>query len=343
MSHPTDSELRSGRRRPADLAIVAAALGLLLASVLGLILTPGWYPNDGTTYLAAGERLNDGHELYRLLPGDRPMTMKPPFITVPLLSPPPIAVMWRPLAAFPGEPAVLMWWIGAAASIVAVLVALASRRPGLTGGLVILLLIPLTFAIGWGNVDGYLLAGLVGVWLLARSDRGMAAGLIVALMVAVKLTPLTLVVWLGAAGIRRGLLGFLVGITAVALVSVAGAGVGSHLEYLDVVRHTSSEGASELSIAGLALALGLPPSVAQLLLYAFWGACAAVMVAVRRRPGAAYGVAVVWMVFGTPVLQPYTPALLLALLAPLAWPWAGGAVASVFVGGAARSITGEAR
>lgn len=315
-------------RRLIQFAFVAIALGLLAAAVLALLLTPGWYPNDGTTYLAAGERLNDGHELYRLLPGDRPMAAKPPYITVPLLSPPPIAVVWRPLAAFPGEPAVIVWWLGAALAIIAVLAALACRRPVITAVFVVVLLIPLTFAIGWGNVDGYLLAGLVGVWLLARSERGLAAGLIVAVMVAVKLTPLTLVVWLVVAGIRQGFLGFSIGIVAAALVSVAGAGLGSHLEYLDVIRHTSTAGASELSIVGIASALGAAPEMARVLLYAFWVACAAGMVALRHRRGAAYGVAIIWLVFGTPVLQPYTPALLLALLAPLAWPWGAGAATS---------------
>ncbi len=289
--------------------------------MLALILTPGWYPNDGTTYLAAAERLNDGHELYRLLPGDRPMSTKPPYITVPLLSPPPIAVVWRPLAALLGEPAVILWWLGSAIAVVVVVVALARRRPNLTAGMVVVLLIPLTFAIGWGNVDGYLLAGIVGVWLLARSGRGLLAGLLVAAMVAVKLTPLTLAVWLVVAGIRQGLLGFGIGIAACVIVSVAGAGLGSHLEYLNVIRHTSTAGASELSIVGIASALGVPQDLARMLLYGLWGACAVAMVALRRRPGAAYGVAVVWLVLGTPVLQPYTPALLVALLAPVAWPW----------------------
>jgi hypothetical protein len=46
-------------------------------------------------YLAAGERLNAGHQLYALMPGNRPVDIHPPFWTVPLLSPPPIAVLFR--------------------------------------------------------------------------------------------------------------------------------------------------------------------------------------------------------------------------------------------------------
>ena len=50
------------------------------------------------TYLAAGERLNAGHNLYAFGAGDRPIILDPQYWTVPLLSPPPIAVLWRSLA-----------------------------------------------------------------------------------------------------------------------------------------------------------------------------------------------------------------------------------------------------
>ena len=47
---------------------------------------------DATTYQAAGERWNAGHDLYRLGPGDRDVLPWPGRYTAPLLSPPPIAV-----------------------------------------------------------------------------------------------------------------------------------------------------------------------------------------------------------------------------------------------------------
>src|SRR3954447_7786987 len=56
---------------------------------------------DAVTYLAAGERLNAAHRLYVMSPGDRAIYFYPPGLTVPLLSPPPIAAIWRPLAALP--------------------------------------------------------------------------------------------------------------------------------------------------------------------------------------------------------------------------------------------------
>ena len=40
------------------------------------------------TYRAAGDRLNIGHDLYRLVPGDLPVLTIPGLYSAPLLSPP---------------------------------------------------------------------------------------------------------------------------------------------------------------------------------------------------------------------------------------------------------------
>ena len=56
---------------------------------------------DAITYLAAGERLNAGHDLYTLGLGDRRVVIVSEISTAALLSPPPIAVLWRPIAAMP--------------------------------------------------------------------------------------------------------------------------------------------------------------------------------------------------------------------------------------------------
>ena len=50
---------------------------------------------DADTYRAAGERLNAGHELYRLQEGDRPVLIIPDLFTQPLVSPPPMAGLRR--------------------------------------------------------------------------------------------------------------------------------------------------------------------------------------------------------------------------------------------------------
>src|SRR5450759_3186631 len=106
-----------------------------------MMISPGWFPTDAGTYRAAAERLNAGHFLYRLIPGDRPMALHPPWVTVPLLSPPPIAVLWRPLALL-GDASLYLWWIGCVAATVLALVLLARRRPIETGVGMLVLVVP---------------------------------------------------------------------------------------------------------------------------------------------------------------------------------------------------------
>jgi hypothetical protein len=66
------------------------------------------------------------------------------------------------------------------------------------------------------------------------------------------------------------------------------------------------------------------------------GTLVAWILAGRGRPAAGFCVAVVAWTFGSPVVNINTPTLLLALLAPVAWPWGtGGGVASGVASGAA--------
>ncbi len=96
------------------LAVISCVLPVLWAWQVLLVwnipdddLQDPW--GDALTYLAAGERLNDSHLLYAWTSGDRPVFMMERFIA-PLISPPPIAAIWRPLAAVPfGLPI----WVGA--------------------------------------------------------------------------------------------------------------------------------------------------------------------------------------------------------------------------------------
>ena len=73
---------------------LAVGAGLIVATaVVYYAQAPGYLGGDARTYLAAGERLNAGHPLYALSPGDRPVAISPPWWTVPLVSPPFIAVL----------------------------------------------------------------------------------------------------------------------------------------------------------------------------------------------------------------------------------------------------------
>src|SRR4030088_3430196 len=102
------------RQRVAGWALGSVGAAITLAMLAQSFATNGIRGWDAITYLAAGERLNAGHQLYALAPGDRWVWINPPFWTVPPLSPPPIAVLWRPLAALPNEWGVGIWWLACA-------------------------------------------------------------------------------------------------------------------------------------------------------------------------------------------------------------------------------------
>ena len=78
------------------LAIPAAAIGMVVA-IQAVYFNRGLIPGDAYIYYYAGQRLNASHQVYALLPSDHQIGYEPPFFTVPLLSPPPIAVLFRPL------------------------------------------------------------------------------------------------------------------------------------------------------------------------------------------------------------------------------------------------------
>ena len=105
-------------RTVAWLVLVAVAVAVWVATFQAFGFAPAVSGSDAWNYLAAGERLNAGHLLYALSPGDRPIAVLPPYWTVPLLAPPPIAVVWRPLAVL-GDPAMTLW---AGAGLLATLV-----------------------------------------------------------------------------------------------------------------------------------------------------------------------------------------------------------------------------
>ncbi len=303
--------------------VLPALAGGVLATILVVYFQRGFIPGDSFTYLAAGERLNAGHSLYALLPGDRPVDLHPPLWTVPFLSPPPMGVLMRPIALLPGDTGAYAWRLACLLASGAVLAARVRRRPAPTSVAVILLAIPIAYEIGVGNVNGLLLAAAVGCWLLVRDGRAAVAGPLAALMFAVKVTPLPVGSWVvGAAG-RRGSLGFVAGLAVVGAVSLLGAGLDAHLTYLDVARATATSGFSPFSPGDLARSMGLPDPIPTLVPTALLlgGSVLAWVLAARGRPGVGFGVAVVAWTFGSPVVNINTPTLLLALLAPIAWPW----------------------
>ena len=241
-------------------SMLAILTGLLAMWVLG-----GAHPGDAYTYLAAGQRLNAGHFLYALSPGDNPVLLNPPYWTVPLLSPPLVGVIWRPLALLPGDAGVYLWWLAVGASGGAVIVAVLFRAPLVAVPTLLLLSIPIVIQIGVANIDCLLLLGIVSVWWLSVNGHDRAAGVIAGLMTAVKLTPVIFVCWLVTVGRSRALLAFALTLSASLVVGVIGAGLGSHFRFLEIALQTSATGTTPGSLAGIARGMGLAPELARYL------------------------------------------------------------------------------
>jgi hypothetical protein len=322
--------------------VLPAIAGSVLATILAVYFQRGFVPGDSFTYLAAGERLNAGHLLYALLPGDRPVDVHPPFWTVPFLSPPPMGVLMRPFALLPGDTGAYAWWAACLISIGAVLAALLRRRPATTSAAVIVLAIPIAYEIGVGNVNGLLLGAAIACWILVRNGHASVAGPLAAAMFAIKLTPLPVAAWVAGAGGKRGVGALMAGLVVVGLVSLLGAGLDAHVAYFDVARTTATAGLSTFSPGGLARTLGLPDPIPTLVPTALLigGSLLAWMLARRDRPAAGFGIAVVAWTLGSAVVNVNTPTLLLALLAPIAWPWqdAGDPAAASPLGGSDRTL-----
>lgn len=204
-----------------------------LASVLlWAIFAARYVPiHDAITYLAAGERLNAGHLLYALSPGDRIVDTTPAFFTAPLLSPPLVAVLWRPLAALPDPLGVGIWLaIHALAMIALISFAVRSWTACL---LVVLISMGVAIELVTGNLTGLLAAGYALVWL--KRERPWV-GALIAFMAALKLLPVVFVGFLVCRRDVRGLGWFVLGGIACAAIVVVGAGAGSFADYLHVAQ-----------------------------------------------------------------------------------------------------------
>lgn len=298
----------------------------MVVAIQRIYFNRGLIPGDSFTYLAAGERLNAGHLLYALSPGDRPVGFEPPFFTVPLLSPPPIAVLFRPLAALPNEIGVYLWWVATIVILAAVILWMLRERPILVGLAVLVLSIPIVYQVGVGNLNGLIVAGIVVAWYLLTRRRDVAAGAIIALMTAFKITPGIFLWWLITQRRWDAFKAFVVTGLVVLAVSVVGAGLQAHFEYLGIMRQTATDGTTYMSLAGAARYLGVPIELANLLPTAAILVGGVVIWLLRDRPGPAYIAAILTLIAGSPVVQITWFTILLAALAPIVWPMTSSSV-----------------
>lgn len=267
--------------------LFVGALPLVAIALWAAYLWSARYmPADVSTYLAAGERLNAGHSLYGPLgPGDR-VVLDWQQYGAPLVSPPLVAVIWRPLAAL-GPWTMYPWWGLTIAALLGVYLAAWVRAPLLTGLLAIPAAFQFSVELGLANLDALILAGTVITWLLWQRGRPGFAMALAVLLAALKVYPVVLVVWLFVVAPRATWRPFLGAVGILLAVSVAGAGVGAHLDYLRVLAVTGA------SASRLRLVLA--------------GCCTVGVVLLRRWPAASYAAAVLAIAVG------YSPPALLAL------------------------------
>jgi hypothetical protein len=305
MAHEASVPFQAVRIR-ALVALIPCGLAIFVAAqYLAFMLSPAnGVPafTDALWYQAAGERLNAGHLLYALSPGDRAVFMVPGITTAPLLSPPPIAVLWRLIVMIPLG--FQLWVLACWAAVLSTTFYLVFRT-GLAGAVVAAAVSP---AIGEQLAACNVAAFFPGLLVLTWKWRGdPPAGRAIALMAALKLTPGAMAGWLVGSRQWRGLVAATLTIVGLVIVSVVGSSIGAFADYIQVAR---TAGPSTSSVSGLT---GLPWASAAVLVV---GTMA--VAGLGRWPRIAFIAGVVVTVVGTPSLYLSGLVTLIATLAPFA-------------------------
>jgi len=327
-----------------SLVIVRVGLLVLLAGELLVtatvqrpdLLHPTAIGTDGSNYYAAGLRLNDGHQLYGpLQPGDRPVPGYPGTYAAPLLSPPMMGVLWRPLALLPGELAMVLWWLGGlllVTGLTTAFIVAGTRHELAVIGALLFAGVLITFMIGQpyaypgyyspistgalsGNVNAYLVAAFALTWWASCRDRPWVAGSMAALATALKLGPVVLVWWFITQRSWRSVRAFIVAGIALACLGLLLAGVHANVAYLKIalggVRPTP------MSIPGMLHSfLHMPTGIARFGTYVGLAIGLAGVAVLRRHQRASFTVAIITAIFATPVVLPGNLVLLVAAAAP---------------------------
>lgn len=290
---------------------------------------------DAWTYYVAGQRLNAGHNLYGpLLPGDQTVPRYPAEFPAPLLSPPLVAVIWRPLALL-GASAVLVWWALAFALIVGLAILFTGRghRMTLTGLLGILALgvpfaimsmpqphltalAPIPTAALSGNLNGYLVALCVTVWWATSRGRPLLAGMAAGFAAVLKLGPFALVWWLVVRRDWPATKAFVVTVAILGVIGLVGAGLDANIVFVRLAFAGHIKPTS-LSVPWmLETWFHISPRHANYgTVAATLGGLAAVFAA-RRRPRVSFFVTLLVVIYSSPVVLAGNFVILLAALTP---------------------------
>lgn len=291
------------------LAWMALAVAVIV-SVVGAIEAFGFAParptGDAWNYLAAGERLNAGHLLYALSAGDRPVGLAPPYWSVPLLSPPPIAVAWRPLAVL-GDASMILWGVAGLVASAAAFAVIAVRATLALAAVVTILAAAVAIQALSGNVNALLFPLLVVAWIVR--SRPWAVGTIVAIAASIKLLPLLLILWLISAGRRRAVIATVIALAAIGGASLLGAGPSAFGDWLRAVPLSAPAPGSVATILGVSSTVILAAA-----------AIAVIAAAAARDERWTFSIAVVAATLASPALYLGHLGLAAAALAPWLLP-----------------------
>jgi hypothetical protein len=321
-----DRILASPRLPLVRLAVRAAVLTVFFVYLVALYRGTRWLSDpttvgsDVSNYYAAGQRLNDGHDLYRLAPGDLPVPVQPPYYTAPLVSPPAVGVAWRPLALLPRDLAITGWWAVAGLAAIVTTVWFTGLGSLVVTLAVLALSTELAVTALSANINALLLGSFAAIWLARRSGRPAVVGSLVAIAVAVKILPILLVLWL-LVGRRWTELAWFARVGAViGVLSLLGAGFGAHLDWLEIARQTGTQGIAPASLPGVLQGLGAPSGLVSLVIPLTVLVGAAAILILRDQPGAAFAAAIVTIALANPAVHDGSYAMLLPALLPLARP-----------------------
>ena len=302
---------------------VIAAVGIVLGMAWVVINAQPWASDpmtwilDTSNYYAAGERLNAGHSLYAYGPGDRHVLSLLFGLQSPYLYPPLMGVLWRPVAAvLPFEPGIIVWWAAGLIGFLGMLAWLLWRGGKATAIGCLILLVPLVITAWTGNVSTFIGIAIVATWFLLQRGHDRAAGAIIGFTTVLKLSPAFLGWWLLVTR-RWNALGAAVVTGLVSLaISIAGAGLAPHFEFLKVSDAAARAGGIQGSIVGILSSQGVPPDVLVLVAPVVSVVGVIAVFLLRERPRAAWAVAIATGVFASPIFNLTNVTVLLACFVP---------------------------
>ncbi len=333
--------------RVALVLIVFGELYVTATVQLPGLMHPSEIGTDTSNYYAAGQRLNAGHNLYGPLRStDRRVPGYPSTYPAPLLSPPLVAVIWRPLAAL-GPRSMTIWWAANLALVVVIAIWFAAigRRVTLMGLLVILALgLPIALVLGVpyaylgyhspisiaalaGNLNGYLVGLCILAWWAARRGRSWLAGSAAALAAVLKLGPFVILWWLVVRRDWPAVKAFVVTVVILGVVGLVGAGLDANVAFARLTLG-GAVSPSSLSIPWILHKwLGVDPHLASVGTIVVTIVGLAAVYALRRNARVSFLVTMLVVIYCSPVVLVGNFALLLAAVAPWEVPQRIGTIA----------------